>query len=242
MSMFGCLATTRWAGLGHPLLLWLLPHSERSCHRNRTTQIFHDLPYMCEKQSCLRITVCIRAMSQACAFRSPFSRILSAIEIFRQLTRRRIIFGVSDLNADPPKTLEEAKQKFRGFLRSQNYPEAICWLIPGDVLASAGPQYWVRKSGAGAEQYRANRYAQGVDRNLGILVEAVCATETETFASVFIPEDDADAQHRLMGPLLKLSCPVQRHSTTEVTNPLYWLWLRWRYGRQSDSLEVNQRG
>ena len=162
--------------------------------------------------------------------------------MFRQLTLKRIIFGVSDLNADPPKTLEEAEQKLKGFLLRQHYPEAICWLIPGDVLASAGPRYWVRKRGTEAKQYTATRYAEGVDRNLGILLEAVCATETETFASVFIPEDDLDAQYHLMGPLLKLSCPVERHSTTEITNPLRWLWLRWRYGRQSDSLEVNQRG
>lgn len=164
------------------------------------------------------------------------------MRMLRQLTIGRIIFGVSDFNSDPPKTLEGAEQRFRGFLRSQNYPEAVCWLIPGDVLASAGPHYWVRKRGTEAKHYTATRYAKGVDRNLGILLEAVCATETETFASVFIPEDDADAQYHLMGTLLKLSCPVERQSTTAITNPLRWLWLQWRYGRLSDSLEVNQRG
>ena len=147
---------------------------------------------------------------------------------------------VSDLSPDPPKTLKEAEQKFRGFLSRANYPDAICWLIPGDVVASAG-HYWVRKRGAKAEQYAAFRYAEGVNRNLGILLEAICATEEETFASVFVPEDDADAQSHLMGPVLKLSCPVERYAATAITNPLRWLWLWCRHGKQSERLEVNHR-
>jgi len=149
--------------------------------------------------------------------------------------------GVSELNPDPPKTLNEAEQKFSRFLLSQNYPDTIHWLIPGDVLAGAGPHYWVRKRGCQAKEYAALRYAKGVNRNLGILLEAVCATEAETFASVFVPESDEDAQYHLVGPALKLSCPVERRSTTVITNPLRWLWLWYRYGKQSEMLEANQR-
>jgi hypothetical protein len=115
--------------------------------------------------------------------------------------------GVPELNPDPPKTLKEAEEEFSRFLLGQNYPEAICWLKPGDVVASAGPHYWVRKRGGQAEEDAALRYAKGVDRNLGILLEAVCATEAETFASVLIPQSDEDARYHLMGPVLKLSCP-----------------------------------
>jgi hypothetical protein len=147
---------------------------------------------------------------------------------------------VSNLNLDPPRTLKQAEQAFRSFLQRENYPERICWLIPGDVLASNGPHYWVRKRGIEAEQYAATRYAKGVDRGLGILLRAICATNEETFASVFIPESTADAQEHLLGPFLRISCPVERHSTTAVSNPLRWLWLRWRHGSASDLLEVNQ--
>jgi hypothetical protein len=94
---------------------------------------------------------------------------------------------VSDLNPDLPKTLKEAEQKFTDFLVRQNYPDTVCWLIPGDVAVNIGPHYWVRKRSAEAARYAALRYAEGVDRNLGILLEAICATETETFASVFVP-------------------------------------------------------
>lgn len=148
---------------------------------------------------------------------------------------------MSDLSPNPPKTLKEAEEKFRAFLRRENYPDAICWLIPGDVVVSAGPHYRVRKRGAKAEEYAALLYTEGVSRNLGILLEAICATEAETFASVFVPEDDEDAQRHLMGPVLKLSCPVKRHLTTAITNPLCWRWLSRRHGKQSEKLEVNQR-
>lgn len=147
----------------------------------------------------------------------------------------------SDLSPNPPKTLNEAEERFRGFLRRVNYPDVICWLIPGDVVVSAGPHYWVRKRAGKAAEYAALRYAEGVNRNFGILLEAICATEAETFASVFVPEDDEDAQRHLMGPVLKLSCPVERHSTTVITNPFRWLWLCTRHGKQSEMLEVNQR-
>jgi hypothetical protein len=149
---------------------------------------------------------------------------------------------VADLNQDPPQTLREAEEKFRSFLRRENYPETICWLIPGDLVASSGPHYWVRKRGTEAEQYAATRYAEGVDRGLGILLRAICATNAETFATVFVPRDSVDAQYHLLGPALRVSCPAERHSTTAITQPLRWQWLRWRYGKQSDLLEENQRG
>lgn len=85
------------------------------------------------------------------------------------------------------------------------------------------------------------QYRFGVQRNPGILLEAVCATETETFARVFIPEDDIDAQYRLIGRGLKLSCPVERYRMSAVTNPVHWLFLRLRYRKRSKMLEPNQK-
>ena len=91
-----------------------------------------------------------------------------------------------------------------------------------------------------AAEYAAARYSEGVDRGLGILLRAICATRTGTFAAVFVPEDREDALYHLLGPLLRVSCPVERYSTTAIENPLHWRWLRWRYGKQRDFLEENQ--
>jgi len=145
---------------------------------------------------------------------------------------------VTDANPDPPDTLSAAEEKFRPFLATQNYPTAICWLMPGDVVVDTNRHYWVRKRDAEGTGYAALRYSVGRERNFGIKLQAICATESETFASVFVPEDDRDAQYHLMGRGLKLSCPVERYSTSTVMNPLKWYLLWWRNGSRSKELQV----
>src|SRR5215472_2654360 len=83
-----------------------------------------------------------------------------------------------------------------------------------------------------------HRYAQGLGRKLGIELRAICATNVETFASVFIPEDDVDSQYHLMGHGLKLTCPVKRYSTSTVRSSIKWLalCLQHRRGRQCGHL------
>jgi len=108
----------------------------------------------------------------------------------------------------------------------------------GDVVVDESSHYWVRKRDEEATRNAALRYSEGLERKLGIMLQAICATESETFASVFIPEDDSDAQGHLMGRCLKLSCPVERYSTSAVTNPFTWMLLRWRNGKRSKDLEV----
>ena len=145
---------------------------------------------------------------------------------------------MTDANPDPPQTLSAAEEKFRTFLAAQNYPKAICWVMPGDVVMDAKRHYWVRKRQAEATKDAALRYSMGLERNFGVRLQAICAAESETFASVFVPADDSDAQHQLMGRGLKLSCPVERYSTSVVRNPLRW-WLLWlRNGHGSKELEV----
>ena len=145
---------------------------------------------------------------------------------------------VTDANLDPPKTLSAAEEKFRTFLATQNYPKAIRWLMPGDVVVDTNRHYWVRKREAEGTRFAAFRYSVGLERSLGVMLHTICATESETFASVFVPEDDVDAQYHLMGRGLKLSCPVERYSTSTVTNPLKWRLLWWRNGPRSKELEV----
>lgn len=141
-------------------------------------------------------------------------------------------------NPDPPQTLSAAEEKFRTFLATQNYPNAICWLTPGDVVVDTNRHYRVRKREAEGARYAALRYSMGLERNFGVKLHAICATESETFASVFVPEDDTDAQHHLMGRGLRLSCPVDRHSASTVTNLLKWRLLWWRKGQRSKELEL----
>ena len=158
------------------------------------------------------------------------------MEILQQLTRVAHTLRVIDPNANPPKTLSGAEEKFRTFLATQNYPKAICWLMPGDVMADGNRRLWVRRRGIEGTEYAVLQYSLGIERNCGVMLEAICATETETFASVFVPEDDLDAQRHLMGCGLKLSCPAERFATSAVTNPLKWKMLWWWNNRRSKRL------
>ena len=128
---------------------------------------------------------------------------------------------------DPPLTLKAAEKRFSAFLVSQNYPAKICWIAFGDLLVDKKTHFWVRPT-PDAEQSAALRYADGLRRKLGIELRAICATDAETFASVFVPKDDVDSQYHLMGEGLKLNCPVKSYSTSKVSSRFKWLALRWR--------------
>ena len=134
---------------------------------------------------------------------------------------------MTDFAPDPPLTLRAAEKQFSAFLSVQNYPARICWIAFGDLLVDKKTHFWIRPR-PNAEEYAAQQYAEGLRRKFGIELRAICATDVETFASVFVPEDDLDSQNHLMGHGLKLSCPVKRYSTSKVLSRVKWLALRSR--------------
>jgi hypothetical protein len=137
---------------------------------------------------------------------------------------------------DPPPTLSTAEEKFSGFLGAQNYPKSIGWVFPGDVVIDKERRYWIRPNRAEASKRAVLRYAAGLERNLGISLFAICSNETETFASIYVPEDNLDAQYHLMGRCLKLSCPVEKCSAYVSKSRFRWLLLRLAYGKRSKGL------
>ena len=145
---------------------------------------------------------------------------------------------MTDPNSDPPETLAEAAETFRKFLSAQHWPETIRWLTHDNVLVDGQGQFWVRERGTKALEHAKLRYSEGIERNLGVALSAVCATDTETFVSVFVPADDLDRQYHLMGCVLKLSCPTSRMSALKVKNPLRWWILGIRNKRRSKMLEL----
>jgi hypothetical protein len=78
---------------------------------------------------------------------------------------------VTDANLDPPQTFSAAQAKFRIFLATQNYPKAICWVMPGDVVADTSHHYGVRKREVEATRYAAQRYSVGLERNFGVKLQ-----------------------------------------------------------------------
>jgi hypothetical protein len=146
---------------------------------------------------------------------------------------------VTDSVSDPPQTLADAELKFSTFLAAQSYPKKIRWLVPTDVLVDNQRRFWIRERGTNAAMHHAAlRYSEGVERRSGIELRAICSTETQTFAFVFVPKDDLDAQYHLMGHALKLTCPTEKYPTSRTKNPVKWLALWLRNGRRSKMLEV----
>jgi hypothetical protein len=140
----------------------------------------------------------------------------------QQVTKGGHNSRVIDSNADQPRTLSAAEEKFRAFLVTQNYPTAISWLMPGDLVAGKNRHFWVKKRGVEATKYAILRYSLALERNVGVELAAICATEKETFASVFVPEVDLDAERHLMGRGLKLTCPVKARNVSR------YRWLKWK--------------
>ena len=104
--------------------------------------------------------------------------------------------------------------------------------MEGDLLIDKARHFWVRERMSEAAKHAALRYSEGRERNLGVHLRAICSTNEQTFASVFVPADELDAHYHLMGRGLKVSCPAERYSTSTVKNPIHWLALSLRYGRQ----------
>lgn len=145
---------------------------------------------------------------------------------------------MTDPSSDLPRTLAAAEQKLQNFLAKHGYPETIRWLMHDNVVVDRQGQFWVRDCGTKALEHANLRYCKGVERNLGIALHVICATDSETFASVFVPADDVDRQYHLMGYGLKLSCPTSKTSASTVKNPLRWWILELRNKRRSKMLEL----
>jgi aminoglycoside phosphotransferase (APT) family kinase protein len=73
---------------------------------------------------------------------------------------------------------------------------------------------------------------------LGIALTAFCNSDLETFAAVIVPKDDLDRQYRLMGKLLKLSCPLPSARAIVVRNSRRWEILQMRHGERSKLIEL----
>jgi hypothetical protein len=130
---------------------------------------------------------------------------------------------MSDQKPDPPLTFSEAEQKFAHFLDTNGYPACIRWIVADQILPGDDRQHFIRATGAEEAQIEMERrYELGLQRGLGISLQAICATHAETGASVYIPTDTTDAQYRMIRRGLKLSCPTSLIPASLIENPDEW--------------------
>lgn len=124
---------------------------------------------------------------------------------------------------DPPPTLAEAEIRFSKFLVGNGFPSSVRWILADHIALTAERTYLILAHGASEGRGEADRrYAAGLSKGLGILLNAICATATETIASVYVPLDYLDAQYHLIRPGLKLSRPTEKIPAILVSDPSKW--------------------
>jgi hypothetical protein len=140
---------------------------------------------------------------------------------------------------DPPLALATAEELFMEFLTRHGHPSKVRWILACNLVVDGSGRYWIRGRETQTDGTReaTRRYSIGLERKIGVSLRAFCVSESETFAAVFIPSDSADAQYRLLGRSLKLSCPSERIPAHIVRNAILWFLLTLLHGFRTQMLE-----
>lgn len=146
--------------------------------------------------------------------------------------QNRFVLNVPD---ELPESLEAATQHFSEFLQVNGYPHDVRWIAADDVAVNEQARFLIRDREESSIREAQVLYKAGLRRELGIALRAVCATDKITFALIFVPRDETDAEYALMPKGLKLSCPTRRYDATLVNNSLLWLLLRLRNRKRTKS-------
>ena len=140
----------------------------------------------------------------------------------------------------PPNSLTQASNGFSKFLKDNGYPHRVVWAGRSNVIWD-GRRLWVREPSTWDSATRL--YKLGIERGLGVCVQAFGETENSTIATVFVPKDD-DERQRALTPLggLKMNAWVKSVPAHRVRSNLLWIVLSAWY-RQStlsflESLEI----
>jgi hypothetical protein len=130
---------------------------------------------------------------------------------------------MSDLESAPPSTLSEAAELFREYLASNGYPTQIRWITADQILQGEDGKYQVHAvSEEDARAEAEEHYSAGLLAGFGILLQALCATETETIAEIYIPSDEADAKLNRIRSNLKFTCPGAITPASYVQDSVAW--------------------
>jgi hypothetical protein len=117
------------------------------------------------------------------------------------------------MNTCPP--FASAVETFRQFLRTQANIETIRWIWREDVFTRRAPgshRSWTRpiyvNLTAASDESLVERYYQiGVQRGLGVALCVLCIVRGRACCHIYIPDDQIDAEQRMMMGSLKFQVP-----------------------------------
>jgi hypothetical protein len=119
---------------------------------------------------------------------------------------------------------DEAEMRVQEFLKSAEWPANVMWVSTDDVAVSV-KEFIVHPRKEGREQ-AIEDYRRGIQKNLGILLTAVCRDDDRTYCIVWTPSDETEAEYALMPQGLKLSAPSEPRQAKIVSGQIKWWWLR----------------
>jgi hypothetical protein len=132
-----------------------------------------------------------------------------------------------DLQTDPPQTLAEATQLFAEYLAENNYPTQIRWIMPDQIFQAEDGTFMIHALAAEKGRDVAEKqYHAGLHAGFGILLQALCATDRETIAEIYIPSDEADAKLNRIRSSLKFTCPGFVAQASYIEDPIAWQRLK----------------
>ena len=103
-------------------------------------------------------------------------------------------------------SFEESVTRFQKFLKEVSYPTTVVWVKQDDVILTDKHLIYIKQCIPQKNESDAQRtYGLGMNRQLGVLFGALCSTDEVTYAYVWVPTDELDAQRALMPRDLKLS-------------------------------------
>lgn len=120
-------------------------------------------------------------------------------------------------------SFSEAKIFFQSFLEQNNLSTDIVWLFSEDVIWTDNQFLINSKSTAPNEILTERFYERGQEINYGIQMFAFCAFDSKIGCSIVLPEDDIDAEYRMMSEeSLKCSFRTKLDEAKLIKSNLIW--------------------
>jgi hypothetical protein len=125
-----------------------------------------------------------------------------------------------------------AADDFARFAVSQGYPLNLLWVTQADVVLLRWMRTWTYFVWKGEPNKRQGEvrivYQNAMARNVGLTFEAKCKTDRWTICRVYVPENDIDAQYRMIPDHgVKMNVATDPKPTMFIRSRLLFRFLRW---------------
>jgi len=160
-----------------------------------------------------------------------FAEIKNACADF--LVRSRSSVGVL-----PETSFDEAEALFRRFLSENGHPPKLKWVFAEDVLLD-GRSVIIRVPLPDENHARAREcYELGIARNLGINIHGLCLSDGEICCYVQLPEDDVDAQYKLLDPkFVRFSVVIDPNEAIPCRSGIIWKFWKIKFSNKDTGYE-----